>query len=79
MNKAYEALKLSKEEIELLSDDEKVNRIVYAYYNIMFDTHTTTMEKDRAETAFRILLNPSVRDYYNVKDDVKEGSHGIGR
>ena len=79
MNKAYSALNLSEEQINLLSDEEKVDAIIDAYYSIMFDLHSTTMDKDRAETAFRILLNPSERDYYVVKDDVKEGSHGIRR
>lgn len=79
MNKAYSALNLSEEQINLLSDEEKVDAIIDAYYSIMFDLHATTMDKDRAETAFRILLNPSERDYYVVKDDAKEGSHGIRR
>ena len=78
MDKAYNDLKLDFEYLSTLSEEERINAIVEAYYKIMFSTKETTMVKDKAELAYKVLRDPAYKNYYEKNNDVEE-KHGIRR
>ena len=78
MDKAYNDLKLDFEYLSTLSEEERINAIVDAYYKIMFSTKETTMVKDKAELAYKVLRDPAYKNYYEKNNDVEE-KHGIRR
>lgn len=78
MSKPYEILGLNEEYIKGLTEQERIDAIIDAYYGILFSTKKTTMEKDKATLAYKALLNKAYSDYY-LNDNVVEDSHGIRR